>query len=84
MISAYTVRRQGFWNQWRPKLRESSAHLVGCIMRRAAVMQASRFECLSFDPFPLLQNGFIAAEVDVGGCDVVQALMVALVVLSDE
>ena len=29
------VRRQGFWNQWQLKLRESSAHLVGLIMRRA-------------------------------------------------
>ena len=29
------VRRQGFWNQWRLKLRVSSAHLVDCIMRRA-------------------------------------------------
>jgi len=29
------VRRQGFWDQWRPKLRESLAHLVGLIMRRA-------------------------------------------------
>ena len=28
------VRRQGFWNQWRAKLSESLAHLVGCIMRR--------------------------------------------------
>jgi len=24
-----TVCRQGFWDQWRPKLRESLAHLVG-------------------------------------------------------
>lgn len=46
-----------------------------------AVMQASRFERLSFDPFPLLQNGFVASEVDVGGCDVVQPLMVALMVV---
>ena len=30
-----TVRRQGFWNQRRLKLIESSAHLVDCIMRRA-------------------------------------------------
>ena len=30
-----TVRRQGFWHQRRLKLRESSAHLVDCIMRRA-------------------------------------------------
>ena len=28
------VRRQGFWHQWWLKLRESLAHLVGCIMRR--------------------------------------------------
>jgi putative transposase len=29
------VRRQGFRDQWLPKLRESLAHLVGLIMRRA-------------------------------------------------
>jgi hypothetical protein len=29
------VCRQGFWDQWRSKLRESLAHLVGLIMRRA-------------------------------------------------
>ena len=29
-----TVRRQGFWNQSGPKLREGLAHLVGLIMRR--------------------------------------------------
>jgi hypothetical protein len=33
-ISAIIVRCQGFWNQELRKLRESSAHLVGCIMRR--------------------------------------------------
>jgi hypothetical protein len=30
-----TVRGQGFWDQERPNLRESLAHLVGLIMRRA-------------------------------------------------
>ena len=30
-----SVRRQGFWDQERPNLRESLAHLVGFIMRRA-------------------------------------------------
>ena len=30
-----SVRRQGFWNQERPKLRESLAHLVVLIMQRA-------------------------------------------------
>ena len=44
-------------------------------------MQASRFERLSFDPFPLLQNGFVAAEVDIGRCDVVDALVIALMVV---
>jgi hypothetical protein len=44
-------------------------------------MQASRFECLSFDPFPLLQNGFVATEVNIGWRYVVQALVVALVVV---
>lgn len=48
-------------------------------------MQASRFERHLFDPFPLFQNGFIAAEVDIGRCDVVEALMVALaIVVVDE
>ena len=31
-IGEYCIKlvcRQGFWNQWRPKLRESLAHLVG-------------------------------------------------------
>ena len=29
------VRRQGFWDQWALKLRESLAHFVGLIMQRA-------------------------------------------------
>jgi hypothetical protein len=44
-------------------------------------MQASRFECLSFDPFPLLQDGFVASKVDVRRRDVVDALVIALVVV---
>ena len=44
-------------------------------------MQASRLECPSFDPFALFENGFIAAKVDVGGCDVVQALVVAMMIV---
>ena len=48
-------------------------------------MQASRFEYLSFDPFPLLQDGFVSPEVDVRRRDVVQALVEALmVVMVDE
>ena len=44
-------------------------------------MQASRFERLSFDPFALFQNGFVTSEVGVGGCDIVDALVVALVIV---
>ena len=45
------------------------------------MMQASRFECLSFDPFALLQNGFVTPKVNVSGCDVVDALVIALVIV---
>ena len=44
-------------------------------------MQAPCFECLTFDPFALFQNGFVAAEVDVGRRDVVPALVEALMVV---
>ena len=46
-----------------------------------AVLQAPLFECFLFDPFPLFQNEFVATEVDVGGRDVVQALVIALVIV---
>ncbi|NQZ74296.1 MAG: hypothetical protein HRT60_14670 [Dinoroseobacter sp.] len=36
------------------------------------MMQASRFECLPFDPFSLFQNGLVTSEVDIGWCGVVQ------------
>jgi UTP:GlnB (protein PII) uridylyltransferase len=35
MLTVCGVRRESFWNQWQLKLRESLAHLVGFIMRRA-------------------------------------------------
>ena len=35
-IRVLSVRRQGFWDQGRPKLRERLAHLVGLIMQRVA------------------------------------------------
>lgn len=44
-------------------------------------MLASRFEHLLFDTLSLFQNGLVPPEVDVGGCDVVQALVVALVIV---
>ena len=46
-----------------------------------AVLQAPIFEGLSFDPFTLFEDGRRPAEVGVGGRHVVQALVVALVVV---
>ena len=40
------------------------------------------FDCLFFDLFPLSENGFVAPEVDVGRCDIVQTLVVTLVVVT--
>ena len=49
------------------------------------MLQAPGFKCLSFDPFSLQQNGLAAAEVDVGRCEIAQALVIALmVVMIDE
>ena len=45
------------------------------------MLQAALSDCLSFDPFPFSENGFVAPEVDVCRCDVVQALVVTLIVV---
>ena len=44
-------------------------------------MQAPLFDGFSFDPFSLLDDRFYPAEVGIGGCDVFQALVVALVIV---
>jgi hypothetical protein len=46
-----------------------------------AVLQAPCFESLLLDPFSWSQNGFVSAEADIGWRDVVQALMIALMVV---
>ena len=47
--------------------------------------QASRFDGLPFDPFSLLQDGLTAPEVDVGWRKILQALVIAtMVVVIDE
>ena len=45
------------------------------------MLQAPMFECLSLDPFSSLDDCWCPAEVGIGGCDVVEALVVALVVV---
>ena len=61
----------------------SSGWLILC--GDLAVMQAPIFDSLSFDPFTLFDDGLCPAEVGIGGRDVVQALVIALmVVMLDE
>ena len=45
------------------------------------MLQAALSDRRFLDLFPFSENGFIAAKIDVGGCDVVQALVVSLVVV---
>jgi hypothetical protein len=45
------------------------------------MLQAPLTDCQCLDLCSLPQNCFVAAEVNVGGSDVVQALVVALVVV---
>ncbi len=48
-------------------------------------MQAPMFDGFAFDPFSLFDDGFRPAEVGVCGCDVLQALVIALmIVMFDE
>jgi hypothetical protein len=49
------------------------------------VLQAPVFDGLSFDPGALCEDSRSTAEVDVGGCQVVEALVVpAVIVVVDE
>lgn len=43
--------------------------------------QAPFLECGSFDPFSLQQDGLAAPEVDVGRCEIAEALVVPVVII---
>ena len=45
------------------------------------MLQAPLFDGLSLDPFSLQQDGLAASEVDVGGGEIVEALVIAAVVV---
>ena len=45
------------------------------------VLQSSELDGVAFDPFALEQDGLAASEVDVGRCEVLQALVVAAVIV---
>jgi hypothetical protein len=50
-----------------------------------SMQQAAICNCLSFDPFSFDQNGLASPEVDVGGRQVADALMIAqVIVIGDE
>jgi hypothetical protein len=49
------------------------------------VQQAAIGNCLSFDPFPFDQNGLASPEVDGGGRQVADALMISqMIIVGDE
>ena len=49
------------------------------------MQQASVCDGLSFDPFPFDEDGLATSEVDVGRCQVAQALVVSqMIVVGDE
>ena len=45
------------------------------------MLQAALLDCQFLDLLPFPDDGFVAPKIDVSGCDVVQALMVAFVVV---
>jgi hypothetical protein len=49
-----------------------------------AVLQLSLFDGVAFDPFPFQENGLAYTEVDVRRRQVLQAFVVAVIVVLDE
>ena len=45
------------------------------------MLQSAFPDCFAFDPFSLQEDGLGSTEVDVGGCEIVQALVVAVVIV---
>ena len=55
------------------------------LSRFGLVVQAALSDGFSFNPFAFEQDGLAASEVDVGRCEIVEALVVsAMVVILDE
>ena len=46
------------------------------------MVQAPQFDGPSLDPFSLQKDGLAAPEVDVGGCEIVEALVIAAMIIS--
>ena len=55
------------------------------LSRFGVVVQAAQSDGLSFDPFAFDEDGFAAAEVDVGRGEIIEALVVSpMIVMLDE
>ena len=78
---AWGVRRQSFGDNGLGKLREVLAIGFGDSGSLQPVAQATVGDGLSFDPFSFCQDGWPAPVVDVGGGKIVDALVVAAVVV---
>ena len=65
----------------RPDLREDLAHLDWMLGGLATVYQSASLDSFAFDPFSFQQDGLTASEVDVGWGEVVDALVIAAVVV---
>ena len=78
------VHRQSYWDKGLGKLREALAHRFGDVRRPAGGVQATIGNGLSFDPFSFCQNIRGPPEVDVGGGEIIDALVVAAIVVVDD
>ena len=45
------------------------------------MLQAPGLQCFLFDPFSFQQDGLASSEVDIGGREVAEALVIALVII---
>ena len=65
--------------------REDLAHLVLMLSGLSAVLQASGFDGVAFDPFSFQQDGLTIPEVDISRRQIADALVVSeMVVVGDE
>jgi hypothetical protein len=65
--------------------REDAAHLLNRLGGYCGVHEASVLNGLSFDPFSFQQDCFASPEVDIGGCQVADGLVITpVVVVIDE
>ena len=83
-LAALSVRRQIIWLSLGRGLAGCWLVLWLMLCGDLAVLQAPMLDGLAFDPFALFDDGCGPAEVGVGGCHVVEALVVAPVVARDE